>query len=275
MSNICAKQASKKVIFAALTVGLCALLAACGTHTERQAEKGPVVLAAASLQESMEAAADDWAEYGHPRPILSFAGSSALARQIDSGAPGDLFVSADKDWMDDVAKSGHIKPATRRTLLGNSIVLIGPAGSGNADANVLENSDQFLAALGGGRLAMADPDAVPAGKYGKAALESLSLWDRVQGKVASAENVRAAMALVERGQAPLGIVYATDAAASDKVRVLATFPDSSHPPILYPAAILATSSNADAEGFLDYLASERGQSVFKRFGFTPAINTSD
>ncbi|MXP24539.1 molybdate ABC transporter substrate-binding protein [Altererythrobacter indicus] len=275
MSNISAKQGSKTP-FIALLAGLCALLAACSGNVERQeVAKGPVVLAAASLQESMEAAADDWAEYGHPHPILSFAGSSALARQIDSGAPGDLFVSADQDWMDEVAKSGHIKPETRRTLLGNSLVLIGPAGSGDADANMLEKSDQLLAALGDGRLAMADPDAVPAGKYGKAALESLGLWDKVQGKVASAENVRAALALVERGQAPLGIVYATDAAASDKVRILATFPDNSHPAIIYPAAILATSNNPDAEGFLDYLASERGQSLFKRFGFTPAINTSD
>ncbi|RKF21023.1 molybdate ABC transporter substrate-binding protein [Altericroceibacterium spongiae] len=273
MSNISVRQScninKNRQLIIGLLAGLCALLAACsGSGDSGGDAQGPVVLAAASLQESMEAAADDWAAQGHSRPILSFAGSSALARQINSGAPGDVFVSADQDWMDNVEQGGHIQLASRRTILGNAIVLIGPAGKGEPDDRLLDNSDALLAALNGGRLAMANPDAVPAGKYGKAGLQSLGLWNSVSDKVASAENVRAALALVERGQSPLGVVYATDAAASDAVQVLATFPDSSHPPIRYPAALLSTSTHPDVSGFLDYLGSQRGQAVFRRFGFT-------
>ncbi|MBO0750458.1 MAG: molybdate ABC transporter substrate-binding protein [Porphyrobacter sp.] len=247
--------------FLALFALVC--LAACSRPQEKA--QPLVVLAAASLQEALNAEADAWAVQGHPRPTLSFAGSSALARQIESGAPADLFVSADEDWMDTVEKAGSLHPGTRRDLLTNSIVLIAPqASTATVD---LANPASLARALGNGKLAMADPDAVPAGKYGKAALQHLKAWDEVAPKVARAENVRAALKLVETGEAPLGVVYATDAAASKKVRVIATFPADSHPPIRYPVAVLAGSKNDQAAPFEQFLASGQGQAIFARYGF--------
>ncbi len=225
----------------------------------------PLILAAASLQESLESASSAWTAKGHERPILSFAASSALARQIASGAPADLFLSADEEWMDYVQARNRIVPGTRTSFLYNQLVLIAPVAS---PVRLSITPRLPLArALGTGRLAMADPAAVPAGKYGKAALEKLGVWASVSGKVASAENVRAALALVERNAAPLGIVYATDAKASTKVRVVGTFPTSSHAPISYPIARLATSSSADAEGFRRFLLSREGRVIFARHGF--------
>lgn len=228
-------------------------------------EKGPVVLAAASLQESLTEAADAWTARKHPHPVLSFAGSSALARQVEAGAPADLFVSADEPWMDEVAQKGLIRPGTRVSFLANRLVLVAPA---NTSARIaIGRGFPLTRALGTGRLAMADPDAVPAGKYGKAALTSLGVWPSVEGKVARAENVRAALALVERGEAPYGIVYATDALASKGVRVVGTFPAASHPPITYPIALLKTASNRDAEPFRRFLISRDGKAIFVRHGF--------
>ena len=242
------------------------LLAACSSGKEEA--KGPIVLAASSLQESLEDVADGWVKEGHPRPVLSFAATSALARQIEQGAPADLFLSADEEWMDKLEQKQLIEPGTRKTLLGNTLVLIAPASAkGQVD---LGNAEAFTAALGKGPLSVADPDAVPAGKYGKAALIALNLWPKVENKLARAENVRAAMALVERGEAPLGVVYGSDALASGKVRVVATFPDNSHPPILYPVAQIKGSANAEAEAFRDYLQGEAAMGVFRRHGFTAA-----
>src|SRR5690606_18110241 len=149
-------------------------------------------------------------------------------RQIESGAPADIFISADEEWMDELERKGLIRAGSRKELLGNALVLIAPQGTGPVS---LDNPNDFRAILGDGRLAMADPDAVPAGRYGKAALERLGLWNMVATRIAPAENVRAALALVERGQAPLGAVYATDALASGKVQTVARFPTASHPPI--------------------------------------------
>jgi molybdate transport system substrate-binding protein len=174
-------------------------------------QRGPLVLAAASMQEAMTEAADAWAAQGHPRPVLSFAGSSALARQIKAGAPADLFLSADEEWMDDVEKAGQTVRGSRATLAGNRLVLITPAA--HPVRLKIGRGMPIARALGNGRLAMANPDAVPAGKYGKAALTSLGVWPSVAGRVARGDNVRSALALVERGEAPLGIVYATDARA--------------------------------------------------------------
>ncbi|MFV0624112.1 molybdate ABC transporter substrate-binding protein [Sphingomonas sp. ac-8] len=227
----------------------------------------PLVLAAASLQESMNAAADAWAKHGHPRPVLSFAASSALARQAASGAPADLFVSADLDWMDDVQRRGLVVPGTRTELLGNRLVLIAPAGSKTRVA-VRPGVDLRRALGPNGRLAMANPDAVPAGKYGKAALEKLGGWTTVAPLVVRGESVRAALALVERGAAPLGIVYATDARASAKVRIAGVFPAGSHPSIVYPAARLKNGTSTDAEPFRRFLNSREGKAIFARFGFT-------
>ncbi len=225
----------------------------------------PLVLAAASLQESLTAAADAWSAKGHAKPRLSFAASSALARQIGAGAPADLFISADEEWMDDVAARGLIVPATRRDFLANRLVLVAPAAS--AARLTIRPRFPLAAALGKGRLAMADPDAVPAGRYGKAALTSLGVWPSVADRIARAENVRAALALVERGEAPLGIVYATDARASRGVRVVGTFPAASHAPITYPIARLKTATSDDAEGFRAFLVSRAGKAIFARYGF--------
>jgi molybdate transport system substrate-binding protein len=244
---------------------LCALLVAACNAPSAQGQ-GPVVLAAASLQEAMTEAADAWTKAGHDKPALSFAGSSALARQVESGAQADIFVSADEEWMDELEQKGFVRDGTRQTLLGNAIVLIAAKGSGAKVS--LDKPASLRAALGDGRLAMADPEAVPAGRYGKAALESLGIWQSVSARVAPAENVRAALALVERGQAPLGVVYATDALASDKVEVVARFPAASHPPIRYPAAVLKASDNADAAPFLAYLQSDEARRIFVRHGFT-------
>ncbi|MBW4330336.1 molybdate ABC transporter substrate-binding protein [Stakelama sp. CBK3Z-3] len=243
-----------------------AMLACVMTGPAAAQTKGPLVLAAASLQESMNAAADAWAKLGHPRPVLSFAGSSALARQAATGAPADLFVSADEAWMDYLEQRGKLMPGTRKTFLGNALVLIVPTATrGHV---TLKKGVNLAGLIGTRRIAMAAYDSVPAGKYGKAALQSLGIWDSVQPKVAQGENVRAALALVERGAAPFGIVYATDAAASDKVRVAGVFPESSHKPIQYPVARLKSSTNPQAEAFRRFLVSGRAAPIFRKFGFT-------
>lgn len=223
-----------------------------------------VVLAAASLQESMNAAADAWKAKGHPRPRLSFAASSALARQIASGAPADLFVSADEPWMDDIQSKGLVRKGTRVSFLRNTLVLIAPRASGTR-LRVGPNM-RLAQALGSGRLAVADA-AVPAGIYAKQALTRLGVWNSVQGRLAPGESVRAALALVSRGAAPLGIVYATDAQADPAVRVVGAFPPQSHDPVSYPVATLAASRNPEGEAFRRYLVSAEGKAVFRRFGF--------
>lgn len=236
------------------------------SHMAIAADAPPLVLAAASLQESLTSAADAWARRGHPRPVLSFAASSALARQIEAGAPADLFISADEAWMDDVAKNNLLIAATRHDLVRNRLVLIAPAASSARIAIAPHFALSDL--LGQGRLAVADPDSVPAGRYARAALTKLAVWDAVSPKIARAESVRAALALVERGAAPLGIVYATDAAASRAVRVVGVFPADTHPPIVYPIARLKAATHADAAGFEAFLLSGAGQAIFRRYGFT-------
>lgn len=225
----------------------------------------PVVLAAASLQESLTAAADAWVARHHARPLLSFAASSALARQIESGAPADLFISADEAWMDDVAAHGLIRRGTRRSFLANRLVLVAPT----ATARPVAIAPGFPLArlLGTGRLAMGEPTSVPAGKYGRQALTRLGIWAAVAPKVAGAENVRAALALVERGEAPFGIVYASDARASRAVRVAGVFPAGSHAPITYPVAQLTASTAPEADAFRRFLVSPAGTSIFARYGF--------
>lgn len=227
--------------------------------------KGPLVLAAASLQESLSAAADSWAARGHAKPIISFASSAALARQVEAGAPADIFISADEEWMDHLDRRGLVRRASRKSFLSNRLVLIAPVGR-ELRLKIGRNFP-LVRALGDGRLAMADPDTVPAGRYGKAALVQLGLWDAVAPRLARAENVRAALALVERGEAPAGIVYATDAKASRKVRVVGLFPAAGHPPISYPLALLKTASHRDAEPFRRFLLSRAGRAIFTRYGF--------
>lgn len=227
----------------------------------------PLVLAAASLQESLNAAADAWAARHHARPVLSFASSSVLAKQIDAGAPADMFISADEAWMDDVAGRGLVKPGTRVSFLANRLVLVAPV----ASARPLAIRPGFALAklLGNGKLAMGEVSSVPAGKYGKEALVRLGVWHTVAPHVAGADNVRSALALVERGEAPYGIVYATDAYASRNVRIVGVFPANSHAPITYPIALLTASTSADADGFRHFLISGAGKAIFKHYGFQP------
>ena len=228
--------------------------------------RGPIVLAAASLQESLNAAADRWAAKGHARPVLSFAGTPALARQIEAGAPADLFVSADSEWMDYLAQRHLIRAGTRVNLLTNSLVLIAPATS-PLRLPMIRNLP-LLRALGPtGRLAMADPQSVPAGIYGRQALTALGVWPQIAPRVARTENVRAALMLVARGEAPLGVVYATDARVAAAVRVVGVFPPASHAPIVYPVAVPTASRNAEGEQFRRFLLSGEAKALFRSFGF--------
>lgn len=228
---------------------------------------GPLVLAASSLQEAMNAAADRWAAAGHPRPVISLAASSVLARQVAAGAQADLFASADEEWMDYLAERHLLATGSRAVLASNRLVLVAPAGPRlRVD---FTHPTTLTARLGGGALAMADPDTVPAGRYGRAALEALNIWPAVARHVVRAENVRAALALVERGAAALGIVYATDARASTGVQLVGVFPARLHPPIRYPVARLAGSTNPEAERFRRFLLSPAARVIFARYGFLP------
>lgn len=223
------------------------------------------VFAAASLQESLTAAGAAWTAQSGTPVRFSFGASSAIARQIDQGAPADVFLSADEEWMDWLAARGGIVPATRRRLLSNRLVLIAPAGS--RTALKIAPGMPLARALRGGRLAVADTASVPAGRYARASLTSLGVWGSVEGRLLPAENVRGALAYVARGEAPLGIVYATDARAEPKVRVVGVFPASSHPPIVYPGAVAARSRNRTAASFLDFLQGPPASAIFKRYGF--------
>jgi molybdate transport system substrate-binding protein len=227
--------------------------------------KNVLVFAAASLKNALDAAAAEYKSETGKTIAVSYAGSSALAKQIESGAPADIFISADLDWMDYVAKKNLIKPETRKNILGNQLVLIAPKAS-TADVSIAPGFPLAML-LGGGKLAMADTKAVPAGKYGRAALEKLGVWSSVESQIAQAENVRAALALVARGEAPLGIVYRTDAAAEATVKIVGVFPEDSHPPIIYPAALIASSSNPDAAAFLAFIESQKAAPFFEKQGF--------
>jgi molybdate transport system substrate-binding protein len=220
------------------------------------------VFAAASLRDALDTIASHWqAQTGHSVTI-SYAGSNALAAQIIAGAPADIFISAAIPWMDEVEAAGLTRPGTRRDLLANTLVLI----AHGQDAAPLDLAD-LPARLGDGRLSMAMVDAVPAGQYGKAALTALGLWSALEPSVAQSENARTALAFVARGEAPFGIVYATDAAATDNVSIAATFPPGSHLPILYPAALLATATDPADRAFFDALSGDAARAIFAAAGF--------
>lgn len=248
-------------------LSLCLMLASAGLlpAAAQAQQRGPLVLAASSLQEALTQAARGWTARKHAKPVVSFAASSALARQIEAGAPADLFISADEQWMDHVASKRLLRAGTRVSFLSNRLVLIAPARS--TSRLTVARKFPLARALGKGRLAMADPESVPAGKYAKAALSSLGVWQQVAGRLARAENARAALALVERGAAPFGVVYATDARASKKVRVVGVFPAASHPPITYSVAVLRASTHPEAEKFRRFLISRAGKAIFARHGF--------
>lgn len=236
------------------------------TAARAQDNAGLTVFAAASLKEALDEAAAAYRKQTGVPVRVSYAASSALARQIEQGAPADVFFSADLEWMDYLQQRNRLDVATRRSLLGNRLVLIAPRAS-KAQVD-LRRPATLLAALGDGRLAVGQTRTVPAGKYAKASLESLSLWNGVRPRLAESESVRAALMLVARGETPLGIVYASDAKAEPGVRVVATFPEDSHPPIVYPVAALRGARAAQAARFLQWLASPAADALFTKRGFT-------
>lgn len=226
------------------------------------------VFAAASLKTALDEIGSAWKAETGKETALVYAGTPALARQIAEGAPADLFISADNDWMDELEARGLIVTQTRRNLLGNTLVLIAPA---SATVAVDFTGPVDLAGLlAGERLALANVKTVPAGRYAKAALESLNQWSAIENALAQTDNVRMALSLVARGETPLGIVYGSDATAEPKVRVVAEFPKETHPPITYPVALVTNAPNPDAPQFLAYLASPRATAIFSRNGFSLA-----
>ena len=250
----------------ALIAGFVAWARATGWGPSASAQSGDIVVfAAASLKDALDDINAQWQRETGKKAVISYASSAVLAKQIEQAAPADIFMSADTDNMDYVQKRDLIKPESRVDLLGNRIVLV--AEQNSKIALHIAPSFDLAGALGANRLAMADMASVPAGKYGKAALENLKVWPSVENKVAQAENVRATLILVSRGEAPLGIVYATDAAADPKVRIVDTFPTASHPPIIYPVALTKTAK-PDAQAFIAYIESAKAKPLFEKQGFS-------
>lgn len=231
-----------------------------------------VVFAPASMTEALQSLTARYNERHGAAVVPSFAASSTLARQIDSGAPADIFISANRRWMDYLEERGRIDPASRCDLVGNRLVLVAPAGS--AFDVVIAPNFALAEALGGKRLAIGDPDHVPAGLYGRQALESLGVWPSIADRLVRSADVRAALALVARGEVAAAVVYATDAGLSERVRVVDGFPAASHDAIVYPAARVAGSQGAAAAAFFDYLVSDEGRAVLAGFGFETEDGTS-
>ncbi|MEZ5897942.1 MAG: molybdate ABC transporter substrate-binding protein [Hyphomicrobiaceae bacterium] len=235
-------------------------------HAEGPALK---IFAAASMKDAFDAAGHAYTEKTGQTLSISYAASSALAKQIEQAAPADVFISADLAWMDYLAERSLLLKGTRRNLAGNALVLIGPAAS-TLNIDIAPGFD-LAGALGDGRLAVGNVASVPAGKYAKAALESLKVWESVADKLAQAENVRSALAYVAQGETPLGIVYKTDAAAEPKVKVIASFPANSHPAIIYPIAVMKQTTAPDAaKAFVAYLGTADAMAILEKHGFVPA-----
>ncbi|HKU79843.1 MAG TPA: molybdate ABC transporter substrate-binding protein [Rhodanobacteraceae bacterium] len=245
----------------------CVMVVAAGALASTIAAAAPpTIFAAASLEPALDQMAHD-GTLGSPAPRLVYAASSALARQIENGAPADLFISADERWMDDVARHDAIVASTRTDLLGNALVLIAPADS-KARFDLAHGAAPLLRALGReGRLAIALPDSVPAGIYAKQSLTKHGMWQALQPRMAMTRDVRAALNLVVLGQCPLGIVYRSDAVSEPRVKVLATFPAASHKPIVYPAAIVKGHDDDATRALLAALQAGRARGVFRRWGF--------
>ncbi|PHI30289.1 molybdate ABC transporter substrate-binding protein [Budvicia aquatica] len=246
---------------------LVALFTASMFQTVSAAEK-ITVFAAASLTNALQEISADYQKKTGNEILSSFASSSTLARQIEQGAPADIFISADQQWMDYAVDKKAIEDKTRVTLLGNELVLVAPEQSALKSVTIDKKTD-WVSLLNGGRLAVGDPDHVPAGIYTKQALQYLDSWDLLASKMARSNNVRAALALVEREEAPLGIVYGSDAVASKKVKVVGVFPKDSHLPVEYPMAIIKGHSTPAVQAFTEYLATPEASAVFKRYGFSP------
>jgi len=248
-----------------LSLGLLCLTIAASLPAAEVQQPQILVFAAASLTDALQEASAAYEKAAHVKVKSSFDSSSVLARQIEAGAPADVFISADTTWMDYLQSRNLIQAASRKNLLGNQLVLIAPA-----DSQIqLKIAPHFplAAALAEGKLATGDPDSVPAGRYARSALTKLGVWDSVAPRLARAENVRVALLYVARGEAPLGIVYTSDALADKRVRVVDTFPADTHEPIVYPIA-LTTSAKSEAAAFVAYLAGPQGREIFIKYGFT-------
>ncbi|WP_337262095.1 MULTISPECIES: molybdate ABC transporter substrate-binding protein [unclassified Serratia (in: enterobacteria)] len=244
------------------------MILALGLTTQASAAEKVTVFAAASLTNALQEIASQYQQGKEVQVVSSFASSSTLARQIEQGAPADLFISADQQWMDYVIDKQQMVNDSRYTLLGNELVLIAAKSAKQNKIDINKTTD-WAQLLNGGRLAVGDPDHVPAGLYAKEALQNLGAWAMLEPKLARANNVRSAMALVEREEAPLGIVYGSDAIASDKVNVVGIFPASSHKPVEYPMAIVKDRQNPSVSAFYSYLKGPEAAAVFQRYGFTP------
>jgi len=243
-----------------------ALAMQCAAVSLAQAQASVTVFAAASLQDALNDAAKNFTATSGIAVKFSFDASSTLARQIEQGAPADLFASADLDWMDYLDKRHLIEPRTRVNLLGNRLVIVAPRDAPFAELKL--DAASLEAALGGGRIATGAVETVPVGRYAKTALQKLGLWGQLEGRIAPADNVRAALAYVARGEAPLGIVYATDAAAEPKVKIVATFPQDSHPPIVCPFALTLAAKGDAAARFLSFLQGPAARASFTARGFS-------
>lgn len=248
------------LIFLSAAFGLPQKLAA------EDAKPGPTIFAAASMKTALDVIAADFTKKTGAKPKISYASSAVLAKQIEQGAPADIFISADLKWMDYLDKAKLLKPGTRRSLLGNALVLVEPA-DGKSDLRIKKDFP-LVTALGDGKLAVCTVTSCPAGVYGKEALTNLGVWKDIEPKLAQADNVRNALMLVARGEAKFGIVYATDAKAEPKVKVVDTFPESSHAPVVYPIALIANSTNADAAAFAAFLTSQSSVKILTDQGFT-------
>lgn len=256
----------RMVMMSVLTVGI--VLIFMGKVTAGYAADGDTVtvFAAASTSNAVTEIGELFVERELGGFLPSFAASSTLAKQIEKGAPAGVYVSANKRWMDYLEEKDVIDPASRYDLLSNRIVLVAPVGSPLENVEIVPNF-RLNELLDGGYLAMGDPDHVPAGTYAKQALETLGVWDEVSNRIARQKDVRSALALVERGEVSLGVVYATDAAITDKVRVVGVFPENSHPPIVYPVALVKGSETPVAERFVEFLKSGAARAVFQKYGF--------
>jgi molybdate transport system substrate-binding protein len=221
------------------------------------------VFAAASMKTALDQIGTVWKTKSGNGIIATYGSSATLAKQVEQAAPADIFISADQAWMDELAKNKLIKTESRKNLAGNTLVVVAIAGP-----KLEMKLDTLADTLGPDKLALGDIKSVPAGKYAKAALDKLGLWSKVESHVVMQDNVRSALALVARGEAKLGIVYGSDAKSEAKVQTVVTFPETSHAPIIYPAAVIAASKNPDAEKFVDFLKSEDAQLIFKENGFT-------
>jgi molybdate transport system substrate-binding protein len=258
------KKSGSKLFMIMSMVLLCVFFqAATGLSAETNCV---TVFAAASTTNALNEIGKIFTEMGLGKIVASYASSSTLAKQIENGAPANVFISADEPWMTYLEERKLIDSGSRFDLLGNKLVLIAPADS---SINRVEIGSKFDLSklLGNGKLATGDPDHVPVGKYAKAALQKLEIWPEVEAKIARAADVRGALTLVERGESPFGIVYATDAAISSKVKVVGVFPDDTHPKIVYPAALISGKATSESKSFVKFLRTPESKVIFEKYGF--------